>query len=134
MIFVQGVRFGVVGVIGSVINISIFYLMVTQLDLNFNVGTFVSFIVAVTHNYSVNRFWTFRVPKEKIVSYFNGWVRYIVANSVGFCVNFIVLNLIVSNFGKNYIFHGQISGILCGMIINFLAAKFWVFRSRMSNQ
>ena len=124
---VQITRFGVVGIVGTVLNICIFALLVTGLKLNHNVGSVVAFLVAVTHNYVMNRAWTFASRTEQNRSLARGWAKYFSVNLLGFGVNLIVLNAVVAVCGPRYDVPGQMLGILVGMALNFLLSRHFVF-------
>jgi putative flippase GtrA len=58
------------------------------------------------------------------------WLLFLVSALFGLGVNIIVMNMILQTIVLPYKVIAQACGILAGMVINFLAAKFIVFRSK----
>jgi putative flippase GtrA len=129
----QLVRFGLVGMLGSLVNLAVFSLFVKVLHLDPNVGATAAFLVAVTQNFTLNRLWTFRVAGRDHVAYVSGWGKYLAINLVGFGVNLVVLNSVLAWAGREHSLEGQAAGILLGMVFNFALAKLVVF-SRSSRR
>lgn len=135
------IKFGIVGALGSVTNLIIFYLVVDlpkypiffthTTRFHFSVismiGATISFIISVAQNYILNHYWTFGdCIADKHVS-LSGGLKYTSFSLVGFCINLIALNLIIVFFELKYKVIAQACGISIGMISNFLFSKFFVF-------
>jgi len=118
-------KFASVGALGSVTNIAIFSTL-TFFSINYNIASFVAFLVAVTQNYTLNKKWTF---KEHNIKTKQKFIKYFVLNFSSFLVNLLVLNLIVYNFGEQTSTKiiAQILGIGVAMGINFLGSYLVIF-------
>ena len=123
----QLMRFGLVGTLGTVVNLAVFTIVVKFMMLNHNIGATAAFLVAVSQNYTLNRMWTFHIRGLERVGYVIGWTKYVTINIVGFSVNLMVLNAVIAWIGQDYSVQGQALGILCGMAFDFLLSKFLVF-------
>jgi putative flippase GtrA len=131
--FLQLTRFGLVGMLGSAVNLAVFAVVVKVMRLDPNVGATAAFLVAVTHNFTFNRLWTFRVGGQERVGYAVGWSRYVAINLVGFGINLLVLNSILAWQGREYSLVGQVFGILLGMAFNFGLSRALVFSASSSD-
>lgn len=123
----QLMRFGMVGIIGTLLNIGVFTLVVSVLSLNHNLGAVLAFLVAVTHNYAVNRVWTFAESGMSHGLFALGWAKYVAVNLLGFGVNLLVLNAVSLSWGPRFNVLGQVIGILAGMGFNFLLSRHFLF-------
>jgi putative flippase GtrA len=61
-------RFAVVGLIGAVIDITVFNLEISLLHIPSVIAAAVSFILAVTSNFLFNRFWTYPDSRSKHIA------------------------------------------------------------------
>ena len=146
------IKFGIVGGLGTLTNLLIFFIFVDYLKLSkliFQFGNFnifiinininiyqqhlfilIGFIVAATQNYLLNHIWTFKVEtKDKKIS-INGWFKFILTSLVGLLINLVVFHYIDHYFKLPYKVIAQFFGIGAGMIFNFLGSKFFVFRKK----
>ncbi len=123
-------KFGVVGGLGTIVNLTIFFLFSDLLKINEVFIAIVAFIIAATHNYILNHIWTFKdVTKEERIS-LSGWGKFILSSLIGLTINLIVLKIIIYLFNPKFKVIAQGFGILSGMIVNFLLAKFFVFKNK----
>ena len=125
--FPKLIRFGCVGTIGAIINFVVYYVLVKFAHFSVNVGAIGAFFFAVTHNYILNHVWTFNAENGQNPINIHQYVYYFVGNIFGLLINLVVLNLVISNMGKETYLVGQVMGILCGMLSNFLFSKKFVF-------
>lgn len=119
------VRFGIVGAIGTFVNMCVF----SFLSLNFLSNTLAStaaFFVAVSVNYILNARWSFSFRTQGVLS-ISSYIFYILANTGGLLVNLAILYFVSNILGYNPLL-GQFIGIMFGMIINYLASYFFVFK------
>lgn len=122
-------RFGFVGVMGAMINLSVYYAATTLLNWGVNLSAVCAFMVAVTHNYVRNHRWTFTVENKNNQINFSQYAYYVLGNVFGLLVNLVVLNLVISFIGIRFNLAGQALGMLCGMSFNFVIAKKFIFIS-----
>ena len=118
-------KFGSVGAIGSVTNLSLFTTL-TFLDVNYNIASILAFLVAVTQNYTLNKKWTFKDHNSKTRKKF---IKYFILNFISFLVNLLVLNIIILNFGDDNLTKiiAQALGIAVAMGFNFLGSYLVIF-------
>ena len=120
------IRFGIVGTLGFVWDTGIVYMLRPFVSL-YVAGT-CSFIVAATINWIINRLWTFR-HLEQAAAHVQ-WVKFLIANAVGFVVNrgtFFLLVALSPLVVKHPVI-GIAAGSAAGLIFNYLLSKRFVFR------
>jgi dolichol-phosphate mannosyltransferase len=125
--WIQLIRFALVGGLGTVTNLALFFGLVDVGGLAALLGAVVCFAVAVTQNYALNELWTFTTEGDGRLS----WTRYgkfTAASLVGLAVNAAVLAGLMAVFAFPLLVIPQAIGILAGMAVNFLASRKIVFR------
>lgn len=123
----QFLRFGVVGVIGFLVDAAVLYAML-WLSMGYLSGRVVSFFFAATATWLINRRITFTPGAHR--SLLREWTSYILAMSAGGLVNFGAYQIVMSSFHYSAILPLCAVGVgsLAGMLVNFTVAKLWVFR------
>ncbi|HEV7263782.1 MAG TPA: GtrA family protein [Falsiroseomonas sp.] len=123
---VQFLRFGVVGVIGLVVDVAVLY---AGLAVGFGLydGRGVSYLAAATTTWALNRAWTFRGLGEGPA--FRQWGIFIVVNLVGFAFNYGTYAALVGSvsFVAQHPVIGVAAGAVAGMSGNFLLSRRFVF-------
>jgi putative flippase GtrA len=95
-------KFAVVGFLGTVTNLTIFYISVDIFGLWANIFAIVSFLVAGAQNYILHHKWTFgKIMKDEKLS-FLGYAKFVITTAFGLAINLIVLNLILYFFDVPY--------------------------------
>lgn len=120
-------KFGIVGCIGTIINIASFALWERVFQINYNLSALMAFGIAVTHNYIWNHLWTFKEENNNAPLNAKCYFSYITGNVIGLCINLVFLNMLIIIFGKRYSILAQCSGVLSGMAFNYMFAKKIVF-------
>ena len=118
--------FGIVGVIGFVVDTGVLYLFKPTLGLY--AGRLVSFFCAVVATWLLNRQFTFRL-RESGVTLSREFGRYFVSMLGGGTVNYTCYALLVYfvvAVAEQPVW-GVAVGSLAGMLVNYLLAKFFVF-------
>ncbi len=133
----QIVKFGVVGVLNTLVDIGILNLLIAvsgvAAGIGFTVFKGISFIVAVVNSYIWNKSWTFdsgqKANTKEALSFF-------VVSMIGFFINVtsasIVVNAMPTLFGLNDLAWanvGALLGTLLGLAWNFVGYKFIVFKN-----
>jgi dolichol-phosphate mannosyltransferase len=121
----QLVRFLAVGGSGVAVNLAVFWLLVTPLDVDYRVAAAVSFTVALANNFWWNRHWTFAAADGH--AGFQA-ARFLVVSLGAFTVNLIVLELIVQTTSAPEVL-AQACAIAVATPVNFLGNKLWSFAS-----
>ena len=122
--WVQLAKFCTVGAIGYAVNLVVYAALVAE-GLHYNLAAAVSFLVAVTNNYTWNRLWTFRGQRGHVG--YQG-LRFLVVSLLALAANELLLTLFVAGgMGKVV---GQAIAIVLVTPINFVGNKLWSFRRR----
>lgn len=126
----QGIRFLVVGGLGTVSGSVLIHLFHEQLHWQIDLSFIVSFFFAVTQNFLLHFYWSFRENQvQKKIS----WLKYFsfIATSLGaLVVNWSVLRLLDHYFTWPTIVIPNALGILAGMVVNYFSARFLIFRKK----
>jgi putative flippase GtrA len=121
------IKFGIVGFIGTIMNIASFVLLESVFQISYNFSALMAFGIAVTHNYIWNHLWTFKEENNNAPLNAKYYFSYIAGNLTGLCINLVFLNMFIIIFGKHYSILAQCSGILSGMSFNYMFSKKIVF-------
>ena len=128
--WVELFKFGVVGTVGYVVNLTVFALLTQAVDLNHVVAAVGAFCIAVTHNFLWNRAWTFRDVASGGHAGFQA-ARFFAVSLIGLGVNLVVLAALVDGFGAAEL-PSQAAAVAVAMPVNFIGNKLWTF-SRATN-
>jgi putative flippase GtrA len=123
--WVQLAKFCTVGATGYVVNLAVFSALVLGADLHHLPAATVSFLVAVTNNYTWNRLWTFRGQRGHVA--YQG-IRFLVVALCALAGNLAVLETLV--WGGLDKIPAQAIAIIVVMPLNFVGSKLWSFRRR----
>lgn len=125
------VLFGLVGVAGFLVDSGILYLLKSSLGLYY--GRLFSFIAAVLTTWILNRHLTFS-ERASGLSLFNEFSRYLGLMLGGGVVNYASYALLVYfvEFVARQPVWGVAVGSCAGMTVNYLFARFFIFRGRMT--
>ncbi len=126
--FLQFLKFGIVGVIGFVVDTAFLYLGISALGLSRIAAGFFAFPFAVTTTWIGNRLYTFKdAPREPPAKQ---WAKFAAVCAVGIVFNRGTYSLMVSliPFVYDYPVFGLLGGTAAGMFFNFFASKKLVFR------
>ena len=121
----QLLKFCVVGATGYVVNLGVYALLVRGFDVHYIPAAVLSFLVAVTNNYSWNRVWTFRDERGHVA--YQG-MRFLVVSTLALGANLVVLQLLVGA-GLDKV-AAQAIAIVLVTPVNFVGNKLWSFAPR----
>ena len=122
-------RFLIVGALGTVVNLAIFFLFADILNVDTNISSIIAFLIVVTQNYVLNHVWSFK----KLVNFqINGksYMHYVFLNIFGLGINLVVLNIILFTFNPEIKTIAQLSGVLSGTFFNFILSRSYVFQKK----
>lgn len=124
----QGLRFGVVGTIGFVVDTAAVYTLhfLSGLDL-YSAGA-AAYVVAATVTWALNRAWTFRgASREKPA---RQWALFLAVQLIGFALNRGTYAALVTflPLAATHPVIAVAAGSIAGMGVNFLTARTLVFR------
>lgn len=125
------VKFQFVAWVGTLVNLSVLWVLKGQLDLPIVVAGACAIELAIIHNFTWHYFLTWR---ERVAhtagDYFLRLAKYnLVTASIDFVVNLSVLYVLTEYFGVYYLV-ANIIGMLAGPILKYLANEFLVFRHK----
>ena len=116
-----------VGAIGFIIDASVLQIAVQQLGLDPYSGRVLSYLVAATGTWSLNRRFTFGRSTSR---WHEEWIRYVSVNGVGAGVNYAVYAFCVwyDAFFREHLVWAVAAGSAIALVINFTASRYLVFR------
>ena len=120
------VRFGIVGAVGSVVNLGTVALLRYGFMIPHIISAAVGIEVSVISNFYMNDEWTFK--RERRGKRYVRLLKFHLSSAAGVITQFITSNLI---YYLNIIHESvtaQLIGILVGFIINYLLSKWYVWR------
>ena len=121
-------KFLFVGLLGTVTNISIFYVFVDRLSYAPIPISITGFVLASLQNYILHNNWTFFKETEKrSISKLN-YFKYLSISLLSLIINLGVLQFILVQYQPTIKAIGQLAGIGSGTLVNYFGAKKWVFR------
>ncbi|MCW2977559.1 MAG: glycosyltransferase [Actinomycetia bacterium] len=117
-------QFCAVGAVGYVINLGV-YTALLHAGLHYLVAATGSFLVAVSSNYLLNRWWTFREHRAGVAAQ---GMRFFVVSLASLGANLAMLHVLITlGLGKLV---GQAIAIVLVTPLNFVGNKLWSFRQR----
>ncbi len=125
-------KYGVVGVLGTLIDVGILYLLVEVSGINpetnglFYIFATISFVLAVINNFALNRIWTFSNRERNIKKQF---AKFFIISLVGLALTQSLLFIFVSQLSIWYIAAKLLTSIIV-LLWNFTANKYWTFRAQ----
>jgi putative flippase GtrA len=128
-LLLEFLRFGVVGTIGFIVDTAVLYAGLA-LGLGLYGGRAVSYLVAATTTWALNRLWTFRGRGNGPVH--QQWALFLVVNLIGFAMNYGTYAALIA-YVPMVAAHpvlGVAAGAIAGMFGNFLLSRQLVFRAR----
>jgi putative flippase GtrA len=125
----QLIRFAIAGFVGFVVDAGLLY-GALWVGLGYFVGRIISFFCAVITTWAINRRLAFRGRSRR--PWLVEFVHYLMAMILGGAVNYAAYSLVVLMAPRTVLtpLIAVAVGVAAGMSINFLSAKFWVFRTR----
>jgi putative flippase GtrA len=124
----QFVKFGAVGTIGFVVDNAFVYTAHFAFGVGLILAGILSFFVAGSSNWFLNRMWTFRGASRGRLHY--EWLRYLATNAAGFVLNrgvYIAL-IATSTLCNLHPVLALAAGSIAGLGINFVMSRRVVFR------
>lgn len=125
----QFVAFSAVGAIGFLVDATTLHLVMSQLGAGLYGGRVISYLVAASSTWALNRRYTFHAQRS--ANRIGEWGRFLAANAMGGFVNYATYAVLVT-------FHpavaaqpvmGVAAGSVAGLLFNFTASRYVVFRS-----
>ena len=118
----QLLKFCVVGITGYAVNLAVFALLLRGFGVHYIPAAIGSFLVAVTNNYTWNRFWTFKAQRGH---YGYQGMRFLVVSTLALLANLGLLAVYVEA-GLDEVL-AQAIAIVLVTPVNFIGNKLWSF-------
>ncbi|MBV8597519.1 MAG: GtrA family protein, partial [Actinobacteria bacterium] len=118
----QLAKFCAVGAVGYGINLAV-YALLLHAGLHYLLAATLSFLVAVTSNYTWNRLWTFRDRRRGVAAQ---GMRFLVVSLGSLGANLLVLRVLIALGGGKFV--AQAIAIVLVTPLNFVGNKLWSFR------
>jgi putative flippase GtrA len=118
----QLAKFCVVGGVGYALNLGV-YAILLHAGLHYLAAATLSFLVAVTNNYTWNRLWTFRDRRRGVAAQ---GMRFFIVSLASLGANLLVLDVLISVGAGKLV--GQAIAIVLVTPLNFIGNKLWSFR------
>jgi putative flippase GtrA len=127
-LLVQFGKFGLVGIVGLVVDTAVLYSLILGPELNPYGARVLSFLAAATTTWALNRSFTFRGEHDG--SLLRQWLKFLAANAFGGMVNYAVFAGLTASapLVAQHPFLGVAAGSVAGMFFNFAASRKLVFR------
>jgi len=124
----QLLSFAGVGVIGFIADASALYIAMRLLGAGLYSGRLLSYLVAATTTWALNRRYTFRELRSE--NKLAEWGRFLAANAVGGLVNYATYAILVTWVTPVAIYPvlGVAAGSIAGLSVNFLLSRHIVFK------
>jgi putative flippase GtrA len=127
-------KFGITGGLGTITNLTIFFISVDLFGFSPVLMSIVCFVIAGTQNYFINQNWAFRGDAVCIRFSFIKWLKFLSGSLIGLLINILVMKFILAHFELLFKFIAQGCGIASGMMINFIISKYFIFRRKKDPQ
>jgi putative flippase GtrA len=124
----QLLSFAAVGVVGFVVDAGALHLAITMLGTGLYLGRALSYLLAASCTWALNRRYTFR--DRRGANRIAEWGRFLAANALGGLINYGTYALLVTfqpRVAANPVL-GVAAGSIAGLAVNFLLSRYAVFR------
>ncbi len=124
----QFIRFAAVGAAGFIVDVSVLYFGLYVLELGYFGGRLLSYLVAATATWYLNRNITF-VESDRSTP-IRQWISFLAANGLGGLINFGTYSIVII-YGMNLPLApliGTALGSITGLVFNFSASRTLIFK------
>lgn len=109
------IKFGIVGCSGLIIDFAITYFFKEYVGLNRFIANALGFAVAVTNNYFIHRFWTFKNNERRIAQQF---LKFLLVSAIGLGLNTLCIYTL-QEFGHLSFYAAKFIAIVLVFIWNY---------------
>ena len=120
---VRFLKFGIVGVLNTLVNWIIFFILNT-LGMYYIFSNIIAYSISTIHSYLWNTLWVFKYKDNAST---DTTFKFITLNVVGLLLNTVILYILVDLFNLNKML-GLIITTIIIMFINYAVNKIWVFK------
>jgi putative flippase GtrA len=118
------IRFGLVGVINTLVDFAVFVLLYRGTDLDPLLCNGIAFLIAVTNSYILNHHWTFRGSGSTLS--FKAYIRFVALNTGGLLIGTLAI-LLLGDFMPLELAKIIAAGLT--LIWNYTCSKLFVFNT-----
>lgn len=122
MIVKQIIRFGIVGVIATIIDFGLLYFLTDFINVHYLISSTISFVVSLIVNYYLSVKWVFDVKKKQTIKEF---MIFIFLSVIGLIINEIIL-YVGAHLLNVYYLICKIVATAIVMIYNFISRKIFI--------
>ena len=119
-LLVQIFKFGIVGVVATLIDFIFLYLFRDLLEIPLVMANTLSFIISVVYNYWASLTFVFDVDKEK--SKKRSFIIFVICSFIGLLLNDLIVFIVTDKLGLYYMISKVIATIFV-MVFNFVTRK-----------
>lgn len=122
------IKFSIIGTLGFVVDATVLHVLLAASGLGLYASRLVSFLIAATTTWFLNRNFTFHGGSKANAR--RQWGRFVLVNGMGGAVNYGVYAALVANSESfaSYPVMAVAIGSISGLLINFTASRQLVFR------
>lgn len=121
----QFIKFSIIGTVGTTIHLAILYSLTEFAGVYYIISAIVAFLIALTNNFLMNKFWTFRETSKG--KHIKRYITFIIVATIAFLVNIAILYTATEFLNIHYLL-SQIIAIAASLWINFFGSKRWAFK------
>ncbi|MFA7252428.1 MAG: glycosyltransferase [Candidatus Paceibacterota bacterium] len=122
--FQRMIRYGLVGVTGTLIDLAFLFILVEYFHLQVILAATISFILAATNNFVWNKIWTFN---NKNKAYHHQYLKFLIISFIGLNITLLLMSLLHLILGLWYILAKIITSLLV-LYWNYWGNKHWTFK------
>lgn len=118
----QIIRFGIVGLVATIIDFLLLFCLTDFLNIYYLVSSIISFIISLLVNYILSIKWVFDVKKKQT---YREVLLFIILSTIGLLINQLILYIFTDIFNIYYIFSKLVATLIV-MIYNFVTRKIFI--------
>lgn len=132
--FRRYITFACVGGIGALWYFGMLYFLTDYVGMWYGLSAIVGTLVAITNNYFINHYYTFRKERQHNKSLLRGWLKYVGNSAVGDGADWLVLVFLTEVFGLWYMLSAFIASAVASVLKYTVAKKYiWGGKARKSD-
>ena len=122
-LFIQLVKFGIVGVLATLLEWGIFYILTNIIHIHYGISTAIAFLISTVFNYYLSVKYVFDVDQEK--SKKRNFIIFVIFSIIGLGLNELILFICIEKINL-YNMIGKIIATGIVMIFNFMTRKLFL--------
>ena len=117
-------KFGLTGVANTLVDVGVCWILNQLLGMNIYLANVIGYGAGMLNSYLINRSWTF-ASRDRLFSM--QLVRFLLVNLSALALSTLLIRLL-TGFGLGDMW-AKLGATGITLVVNFLASRFWVFRS-----